>query len=101
MITLSSAEKKAPVGRKPIFSIDGQEYTVPVDVPGWMALEYVEKAATEGEAVATRWVMVQVLGQAGYDALRGFKALEKSDLAAIQKIIRELVMGETEEEGKG
>jgi hypothetical protein len=100
MITISSTPK-ADAGREPIFSIDGTEYTIPREVPASVGLEAIERTAQEGEAAGSRWLMIKLLGQEGYDALRTCQGLEKSDLAAVQRIIREKVFGPEEGEGKG
>lgn len=94
------AEKAVPVGRQPLFYVGEKEYTIPVDVPGSLTLKALDMTATEGEVIATRWVMRQVLGDDGYKALLTHPDITKRELAAITKVVRELVFGEAEEEGK-
>lgn len=97
----TSEDPFAGIGRKPLFYIDDREYTIPVDVPAWYGLEAMEKTATMSEVEGTRWLMIQMLGQEGWDALRACKTITKPEMAAMQMVVRELVFGEQEEEGKG
>ncbi len=87
-------------GRIPLFYVDDTEYSIPVEVPGNLALQAVDMTAKQGEPTATAWVMEQVLGEEGYAAL--LKApMTKAEAGAIQKVIRDLVFGEPEDSGKG
>jgi|SRR5688572_22843375 len=100
-IRLKSEAPTGPVGRQPLFYIGEKEYTIPVDVPGSLTLKALNMTAEKGEVEATVWVMRQVLGNEGYQALLNAPDITKPELAAITKVIRELVFGEAEEEGKG
>lgn len=100
-IRLPAQAEEKPVGRQPLFYIGDQEYTIPVDVPGSLTLKALDMTDQQGEVIATIWVMKQVLGEEGYKALLNAPNITKPELAAIQKVIRELVFGEAEEEGKG
>lgn len=86
--------------REEIFSIDGKAYTIPKEVPGWISLEALEITARQGEALATRWLMIEMLGQEGWDALRTCKALEPHHIRAVQEVIRLKVYGAEEDQGK-
>jgi hypothetical protein len=87
--------------REPLFSIDGTEYTIPVEVPPAMGLEAMEKTRTEGEAPATAWIMRELLGVEGWKALRECKQVNRAQMAAIMQVCRDRVFGGMEEEGKG
>lgn len=100
-IRLPAQAPETTVGRQPLFYIGDKEYTIPVDVPGSLTLKALDMTADQGEIIATRWVMRQVLGDDGYQALLNAPNITKPELAAITKVIRELVFGEAEEEGKG
>lgn len=100
-IKSTDADPFAGAGRQPLFYIDDREYSIPVDVPAWYGLEAMEKTATMSEVEATRWVMIEMLGQEGWDALRTCKTITKPEMAAMQQVVRTLVFGEQEEEGKG
>ena len=60
-----SSEDVVSDERIPLFSIDGTEYTMPAEVPGYVGLEATDLWATQGEAVATRWLMMELLGAGG------------------------------------
>ena len=87
--------------REPLFSIDGQAYTIPRNVPTRVGLKALRETAQLGEVAASYHVMVLMLGQDGYNALEGCPDLSKGDLEKIQTIIRKRVFGDLEEEGKG
>jgi hypothetical protein len=98
----TSEDPFAGIGRRPLFYVDEMEFTVPVDVPAGYALEAIEKMAEAGsDALATRWLMMEILGKDAYAALLANSyRVTKPEMAQIQGAIRELVFGETEEEGK-
>lgn len=100
-IPAAGQTQQVPVGRVPLFYIGDTEHTIPVDVPGSLSLQALEQVAEHGEAIGTRWLMIQVLGDESYQALVNCKEITKYEMAQIQKVIRELVFGEQEEEGKG
>jgi hypothetical protein len=95
------AVQERPAGRVPLFYVGEKEYTIPVDVPGSLTLQALDMTAERGEVEATVWVMKKVLGEDGYKALLTHPDITKPELAAITKVVRELVFGEAEEEGKG
>lgn len=86
---------------KDLFSIDGQVYTMPVEVSASVALQMLHIARTEGQEAAISWTMEEVLGTEAYDALRKCRALKSHQLQAVIKVVTETVMGAMEEEGKG
>lgn len=85
--------------RIPIFSVDGTEYTIPADVPAYVSLEAQELLATQGMVVAERWLMVELLGQDGWDALRSCKTLTRAQYRKLAASIVEHAMGPDEDEG--
>lgn len=88
-------------GRRPLFYIDGVEHSIPVDVPGNLALQAIEWMAELGDAMATRKLMIEVLGEESYRALVNCTSISKGEMQAIQQVIKDLVFGEQEQEGKG
>ena len=100
--TLAQALAEAP--REPLFSIDGTEYTIPIEdaVPPALGLEGLEVARTHGQAYAEAWLGEMMLGAAGWRALRTCPDITMSQMQAILRIMRERAMGALEsEEGKG
>lgn len=92
----------AGIGRTPMFYVDELAFTVPIDVPASFALFALEHMSKTGDAMATRWLMKEVLGEEGYQALLdNSHRITRTELRQIQAAIRELVFGEEEEEGKG
>lgn len=100
--TLSQALAEAE--REPLFSIDDQEYTIPVEgaVPPALGLAALERARAEGVVVAEAWAMEMLIGAAGWRALRSCVDITQEQMRAIMRIIRERALGPVEqEEGKG
>ena len=93
VLELSSADVVSDE-RIPLFTIDGTEYTMPAEVPGYVSLEVVELWATQGEAAGTRWLMIELLGDEGYDALRTCKTISKAQMRQVQEILVRHAMGE-------
>jgi hypothetical protein len=86
--------------REPIFSIDGMEYTMPVEVPGSVALEAMEMFRTLGDAAATPWLLDLMLGVDGHRALRESGA-SKGQVGQVATVIRDKVFGDLEgDQGK-
>ena len=96
VIELSSADVVSDE-RIPLFSIDGTDYTMPAEVPGSVSMEATELWATEGEASATRWLMLELLGEDGWAALRGCKTITKAQTKQVIQIIVEHAMGGDED----
>lgn len=80
--------------RIPLFSIDGTEYTMPAEVPGYVALEATDLWATQGEAVSTRWLMRELLGDEGYAALRACKTITKAQVRQVMQIMVKHALGD-------
>ena len=80
--------------RIPLFSIDGTEYTMPAEVPGYVSVEVIDLWATQGEAAGTRWLMRELLGEDGYDALRTCKTITKAQVRQVTKILVEHALGD-------
>lgn len=55
--------------REALFSIDGTEYTIPVEFPPTAAMLYTNVQATGGDEQATTWAMQLALGVEGFAAL--------------------------------
>ena len=80
--------------RIPLFSIDGTEYTMPAEVAGSVSMEATELWATQGEASATRWLMLELLGEDGWVALRGCKTITKAQMRQVVQILVQHAMGD-------
>lgn len=93
VLELSSADV-VNTERIPLFSIDGTEYTMPAEAPGYIGLEAVEIWATQGEAAGTRWLMRELLGEDGYDALRTCKTITKAQMRQVTRILVQHALGD-------
>lgn len=108
MIEIKTAERAASVDkweseREPLFSIDDATYTVPVEVPPYIALQAMERTRMEGEVAASAWLLERLIGGDAYRALITCKYIQRTDILAIQEVVRKKVFGalEDSEEGKG
>lgn len=99
MINIDTSQKIS-TDREPLFSIDGVEYTMPREVSASLTLEAMERFETLGEIRATRWLMVELLGQEGYDALRRCKEVTVRQFLQIQEVLRDRALGTQEGSGK-
>ena len=93
VLELSSADVVSEE-RIPLFSIDGTDYTMPAEVAGYVSLEATDLWATQGEAAATRWLMIEMIGEDGYAALRQCKTITKAQMRHVQEILVKHAMGE-------
>ena len=80
--------------RIPLFSIDGTQYTMPAEVAGYVSLQATDLWATEGEAAASRWLMLELLGEDGYLALRTCKTITKAQLRQVIEIMVKHALGD-------
>lgn len=83
--------------REVLFTIDDEEYTIPREVPGHITLQAMEVYRNGGDGVATPWIMERMLGPEGYRALLECKAVTKTNLAAINEVLRRKVFGDPED----
>ena len=100
MISISTTQKLDET-REALFSIDGEEYTIPVHVPPVWGLQATEVTRQQGEIAATAWIMEKLLGAKGWRVLRECEYSQAAQLSAIVETCRTKVFGAMEEEGKG
>lgn len=82
--------------RVPLFYIGDREYTVDPEPGAEIALEYLEISATRGQEAAMQYILVEMLGEDGWRALRTFRKLKSADLAHIIGALTTLVLGQLE-----
>lgn len=80
----------------PVFSLDGQIFTMPGYVPASFSLEALERFRTDGEMAATAWMLEEMLGTEAYTALRGARSMSADQLRQIMDRVNEHVMGALE-----
>lgn len=86
MLEFTTPKTSAPVERErePLFTLDGTEYTIPVQMTVPEMYSYVHMRRTLGNDAAVSWAMEQALGEQGYFALLTAKDSVVSDTAFIQ-----------------
>jgi hypothetical protein len=97
--------KPAPAKRVTLFTIGDREYTVPVEVPQTVAVEFLHRSSNhDGTPVlmsiavgsATEYLLTEVLGEDGYRALREYKALTRAQWDWVQQVVTRLALGTVE-----
>lgn len=83
-----------------LFAIDGVRYDILVPVPAGYTLRAMDKMAEVGETAAMMWLLEEMIGAEGYDALKTNPAVTHVHLARILERLQELTMGEMEALGK-
>lgn len=96
-IVIDTSAGEQDVETEVLFTIDGDEYTVPKVVPAIVGVRALEVAATEGEAASVRWLMLEVLGQEAYDALLACTGVTSKQLGQIMTVVRDKAMGDMED----
>jgi hypothetical protein len=85
--------------RIPLFSIDGQTYTIPARFDPIIALRALDMARRRGEEIMFSWLLEEALGEEGYQALLGCSSVTPSQLQALMEKVSDQVMGALEEPG--
>jgi len=80
-------------GTVDVFTADGQVYGMPRTVTADLALEALERMAVN-EPAAIVWMLKQVFGREGYDALK--RTATAAQLRAVSDVVSDHVLGEAE-----
>lgn len=88
VLHLTTPEDDPFAEREVLFTIDGTEYTVPRQVPAGAALQYIELGGSFAADQAILFALRYALGDEGYEALRGYKALTNEHLAKVIAAVR-------------
>jgi hypothetical protein len=87
--------------RIPLFELDDKEYSMPGEVKPYVAIRYLWMIRQDGPEYAAAWLMEEMMGTEGFEALAGYEDLKRQDFKAIMNRIREHAMGLIEDdEGK-
>lgn len=92
MIELTTTPDKV-VEREPLFSIDGNEVTIPKEFSASLALQYIDRARKRGVDDAASWLLEVVLGIEGYALLLGYEELKAEHLSSIMDVILTKTLG--------
>lgn len=76
-----------------LFHLDDVDYYVPEVGEAWMAVEYMALLDEHGEAKAEAFMLRALIGNEGYEALRGYKQLTIDDLAALVNACQQIILG--------
>jgi hypothetical protein len=77
----------------PLFSIDGEVYSIPAEVSASMALRVLDTARREGMEAAMSGALEELLGPDAYQALLHCKSLTTDHLEAIMAGVQGHVLG--------
>lgn len=100
VIELSSKPKSED--RVPLFSIDGEVYSIPRTVPQGVALEFLRISRMQGENVALQRLLERLLGSEAYEALEQSPDLDEDKMQRIADMAQKIAFGNAEvKEGKG
>lgn len=80
----------------PLFSIDGQVYSIPGEVSASMALRMLDSARRQGMEAATSEALEELLGGEAYQALLQCRALTVDHLERIMAVVQTHVLGNLE-----
>ncbi len=81
------------VEMEPLFELNDEIYQVPKKPSAGMALGYLERQTEMGPDAAIHWMMVEMLGQEGYDALKNHPTLDREILDKIISKVEKKVLG--------
>lgn len=85
----------------PVFELDGDLYQVPAKPSAGLALGYLRMQSTQGPDAAVYWMMVEMLGEEGYDALANHPDLERDQMDQIIQYIEKKVLGAVPGKSRG
>lgn len=78
---------------EPLFELNDEIYQIPAKPSAGMALGYLERQTEMGPDAAIHWMMVEMLGQEGYDALKNHPTLDREILDKIIGKVEKKVLG--------
>lgn len=99
VIRLSTKDQPVNQVREPFLEIDGVEYTLPVEPPPNVVVQYLRNTKQRGPEYAVAKAFEDMLGPKGMAALAKCGGLSKPDLARIMNRIQDKLAGMLEEVG--
>lgn len=91
--TVTESGEEAEVPMEPLFELNDEVYLIPQKPSAGMALGYLERQTEMGPDAAVHWMMVEMLGQEGYDALKNHPTLDREVLETIINKVEKKVLG--------
>lgn len=89
-VRLSSKPADEPE-RVPFFYMDDVEYTIPKEVPPYVAMLYLKTLRTASSDRATSVVMDELIGKRGVDELARCKTMNKDQLKQLLDIVQKKI----------
>lgn len=83
--------------RVTLFYLDDKEFTIPARPRANLSLQYLDKVKNEGSEYANAWLMEQMLGVEGYEALMNHEYLEPEQLKTIMDLCQKQTVGKLEQ----
>lgn len=77
-----------------LFKLDGEEYTIPRKPKTNVALRYLKMARTGNADAAAGWLLEELLGEEGFEALMNFDDLTQEQLRSVMTLAAEVTMGD-------
>ena len=96
VIALKSKKGAKKADAITLFSIDGQDYSIPSSIRPNQAMQIMKVFRKQGDTAGVDFMLEVLLGSEGYEALLAFDDLESDDLEKIIKIAFQMVVGATE-----
>lgn len=92
--TISLKSKPADeVEKVTLFEIDGIEYKIAKKPRVNVALRYLKMAREEGPESAQAYLLEELVGKEGYEALMNFDDLDQETLGAIAEAAQKITLG--------
>jgi hypothetical protein len=93
LIELETNTTEAQDERVELFSIDGKAYSISTKPRVNVALKYLRVAKNQGPDIATAYMLEQLLGEEGFEALTEYEDLTVEQFTQIVAIAQEALMG--------
>jgi hypothetical protein len=95
-IALTSSKSAKEVEQIELFSLDGVSYTIPNKARVNVGLRFMKIMRDEGEQAASAWLLEELIGKEGFEALMNFEDLTPEALTTITEAAAKVVLGELE-----
>lgn len=99
-MTIELKSSDEAVEQVELFSIDGVSYTIPNKVRANITLKMMRMIRTDGEMAASAWLVEELVGEEGFNALCDYDDLTDEQFEQVLKAARLIALGETEEDEK-
>lgn len=92
LIELPSAEESGEREMKPLFTLDGEVYSIPEKVSAGLSLAYLRIQAEQGPDAAIYYITREMLGDEVYETLENHPSLETEHLEKVMEAIETHVL---------